>query len=71
MVSEALFAGRNLEESGGICESVNSEFQLSTVNSGWYSYQPNGPLVAKSESKFRGERGQISIEMSFTLQLRL
>jgi len=26
-ILEALFAGRNLEECGGICESMNSDFQ--------------------------------------------
>ena len=36
---------RNLDESVGICESVNSVFHQRTVNSGWNCEQPNGPYV--------------------------
>jgi len=36
-----LFARRNLDESGGIYESVNNIFHPGTVKSGWF-FNPSG-----------------------------
>ena len=36
---------RNLDESGGICERMNSAFHPRTVKSGWFFNQPNEPYI--------------------------
>ena len=44
---KALFAGRNLEESGGICDRMNIVFHPCTVKSDWFFNQPNEPIISK------------------------